>query len=100
LLNVLVHIFFAVVYGDFITGFKSLQRPDPDSFAGGIALGVRAARMIDVACKVAAGAAVNSTFLIKLKQVLPAFSITLFGTDDGANVLYDFLISRDGLESE
>lgn len=97
LLHVGVQILCAVVNGDLLfdrnSAFGAYPNPPPVNKC----FGIRLARVIDIPGLVAPRAAVNSTLLIELEEILTPALAYLLSRDDRAEVLDNALVGTDGL---
>ena len=95
-----VEIIPAVIVGDLVARLDGLDRADDDRVLFDIGLGVRPARVIDVARDVAAGGTVDGPAAIHLEQILGPELIGLLGGDQPTRIVRDEVAFLERLHRE
>lgn len=87
-----------IIVGDLIAGLDILDRCNEDFVLLHVALGVRPARMIDVARNIAAAGAVDRPAAVDLEQIFGPELVGLLGRDQPAGIISDELALLDRLD--
>ena len=99
--NYSFEVFLAVVVGDFLSGFDSPSRPNPDAATlRSEGFRVWLARMIDITGDVAARAAVNRPFCVYPKVVLAVAAFDYFVGNQWPEIFNDSLALGNRFEGD